>query len=66
MITAQAVFITAMNLMDEDSEDGTFAGYSDDYKKKAWPILTLLQAELVPASLDSFCDYERNECMPIR
>jgi hypothetical protein len=52
MITAQAVFITAMNLMDEDSEDGTFSGYSDDYKKKAWPILTLLQAELVPASLD--------------
>jgi hypothetical protein len=39
-----------MNLMDEESEDGTYTGYPDEYKKKAWSILTLLQAELLPAS----------------
>jgi hypothetical protein len=50
MITAQDVFITAMSLMDEESEDGAYTGYPDEYKKKAWPILTLLQAELLPAS----------------
>jgi hypothetical protein len=49
-ILAQQVFITAMNLMDEESEDGTFEGYPDEYKKKAWPLLTMLQAELTPAS----------------
>jgi hypothetical protein len=50
MITAQDTFITAMNLIDEESEDGTYTGYPDEYKKRAWPILTLLQAELLPAS----------------
>jgi hypothetical protein len=50
MITAQDTFITAMNLMDEETEDGTYTGYPDEYKKKAWSILTLLQAELTPAS----------------
>jgi hypothetical protein len=50
MITAQDTFVTAMNLMDEESEDGTYTGYPDEYKKKAWSILTLLQAELLPAS----------------
>jgi hypothetical protein len=50
MVTAQDIFITAMNLMDEDSEDGTFDGYPLEYKKKAWKVLTLLQAELSPAS----------------
>jgi hypothetical protein len=49
MISAQEVFVTAMNLMDEETDDGTYAGYPDEYKKKAWSILTLLQAELVPA-----------------
>jgi hypothetical protein len=48
MITAQDIFVTAMTLMDEETEDGTFAGYPEEYKKKAWPILTLLQAELIP------------------
>jgi hypothetical protein len=47
---AQDVFMIAMNLMDEQSSDGTFAGYDDDYKKKAWPILTVLQTELLPLS----------------
>jgi hypothetical protein len=51
MITAQDVFITAMNLMDEDSEDGTYTGYPDEYKKKSWPVLSLLQAELLPSSV---------------
>ena len=50
MITAQDVFISAMNLMDEDTEDGTYTGYPEEYKKKAWTTLTLLQAELTPAS----------------
>jgi hypothetical protein len=50
MISAQEVFVTAMNLMDEETEDGAYTGYPDEYKKKAWSILTLLQAELTPAS----------------
>jgi hypothetical protein len=50
MINAQEVFVTTMNLMDEDSETGTYEGYPDEYKKKAWSILTLLLAELTPAS----------------
>jgi hypothetical protein len=49
-IIAQQVFITTMNLMDEESEDGTFDGYPDEYKNKAWSLLTMLQAELTPAS----------------
>jgi hypothetical protein len=44
---AQDVFIMAMNLMDEQSQDGTYNGYEDEYKNKAWSILTLLQAELL-------------------
>jgi hypothetical protein len=50
MITAQDTFVTAMSLMDEESEDGTYEGYPDEYKKKSWSILTLLQSELLPAS----------------
>ena len=52
MITAQDVFISTMNLIDEDTEDGTYEGYPDEYKKKAWTTLTLLQAELTPASIN--------------
>jgi hypothetical protein len=33
--------------MDEASEDGTFAGFSDEYKNKSWILLTMLQAELL-------------------
>jgi hypothetical protein len=51
MITAQDVFITTMNLLDEDTEDGTYDGYPDEYKKRSWSALTLLQAELTPASV---------------
>lgn len=50
---AQDVFILSMNLMDEVSTDGTYAGYSDDYKKKSWPILTILQSELLPLSTET-------------
>jgi hypothetical protein len=50
-ITAEQVFLTAMDLMDEESEDGTYNGYPEEYKKKAWRILTLLQSELTPASM---------------
>lgn len=49
---AQDVFVITMNLMDEISQDGTYAGYSDDYKKKSWSILTTLQTELLPLSVD--------------
>jgi hypothetical protein len=49
-VIAQDVFTIAMNLMDEVSQDGTFTGYPDDYKKKSWSILTVLQAELLPAN----------------
>lgn len=50
-VSAQDVFTIAMNLMDEETEDGTFAGYPDEYKNKAWPILTMLQAELLPPAI---------------
>jgi len=51
VISAKDVFTIAMNLMDEESADGTFTGYPIEYKNKAWPILTLLQAELTPAAV---------------
>lgn len=50
-LTAEQVFTTAMNLMDEESEDGTFTGYPQEYKRKSWSILTMLQAELTPDSM---------------
>lgn len=50
-VIVRDVFITAMDLMDEQSEDGTFDGYPDEYKNKALTILTLLQAELLPSSV---------------
>lgn len=50
-VIAQQVFIAAMNLMDAITQDGTFTGYPDDYKRKAWSILTMLQSELTPASV---------------
>lgn len=49
-VIAQDVFIISMNLMDEQSEDGTFEGYPEEYRRKAWTILTLLQAELLGPS----------------
>jgi hypothetical protein len=50
-VIAQDVFTMAMNLMDEVTQDGTFTGYPDDYKKKSWPILTVLQSQLLPANV---------------
>ncbi|MBO0959565.1 hypothetical protein J1P26_07435 [Neobacillus sp. MM2021_6] len=50
-ITAQQVFVTAMDLMGEESEDGTYEGYPQEYKKKSWSVLTMLQAELTPATV---------------
>jgi len=49
-VIAQEVFIMAMNLMDEETEDGSYEGYPEEYKKKAWPLLTILQTELLPPS----------------
>jgi hypothetical protein len=34
MITAQDVFITAMTLMDEETEDGTFEAIRKNIRKK--------------------------------
>jgi hypothetical protein len=42
------VYIQALKLMGEESEDGTDYGYSTEYQKKAWTVLTILQAELLP------------------
>jgi hypothetical protein len=52
-VTQQAGNMNLIHLMNliGGSEDGTYAGYSDEYKNKAWSILTLLQAELLPASV---------------
>lgn len=51
-VTAQDVFVIAMNIMDEVSQDGTYDGFPDDYKKKSWSLLTMLQAELLPSSAE--------------
>jgi hypothetical protein len=51
-VIAQDVFTIAMNLMEEESETGAFDGYPIEYKNRAWPILTVLQAELLPPSVD--------------
>lgn len=50
-VIAQDVFMITMSLMDEESQDGTFSGYPDEYKKKAWNILTMLQVELLPPNV---------------
>lgn len=46
-VIAQDVFMVAMQLMDETTDEDTFESYPDSYKKKAWRILTMLQAELL-------------------
>lgn len=48
MAIAQDVFTIAMTLMDEVTQDGTYTGYPEEYKKKSWTVLTLLQAEVLP------------------
>ncbi|WP_416731369.1 hypothetical protein [Fictibacillus sp. JL2B1089] len=50
-ITAGEVFALAMTLMDEVSEDDTFDGYPDEYKKKAWDLISILQSELLPPNV---------------
>ncbi|MEH7355073.1 hypothetical protein V7150_16065 [Neobacillus drentensis] len=64
-VIAQDVFIMAMNLMDEESQDGTFAGYPDEYKRKAWSILTMLQAELLPPSATPMAVTSENNVIQI-
>lgn len=51
MTITQDVFEMAMKLMDEESEDGSYNGYPQEYKNKAWSILTLLQAELLSPTI---------------
>jgi hypothetical protein len=46
-VLAQDVFTTAMTLIDEQSQDGTFDGFPSEYKDKSWVLLTMLQAELL-------------------
>jgi hypothetical protein len=62
---AQDVFVMAMNLMDEESEDGTYEGYPSEYKKKAWHILSLLQAELLPTSVAPLSITNENNVLQI-
>ncbi|MDF2854230.1 MAG: hypothetical protein K0Q87_81 [Neobacillus sp.] len=38
-----------MALMSQETEDGTYQGYPEEYKNKAWPILTILQLEILPS-----------------
>lgn len=45
---ANDVYIAALKLMGEDSETGTDSGYTTEYQAKAWAIITILQAELLP------------------
>lgn len=47
---AKDVFITAMKLMGEESQDGAYEGYPDEYKNRSWSVLDMLQAELLPAN----------------
>jgi hypothetical protein len=49
-VNAEDVFTIAMNLMEETTQDGTFDGYPDEYKDKAWSILNILQSELLPVA----------------
>ena len=51
-MTAQEVYVLAMKLMGEDSEDGTDDGYTVEYQQKAWGILTILQTELLPPTFE--------------
>jgi hypothetical protein len=64
-VIGQDVFKIAMDLMDEESEDGTFDGYPEEYKKKAWSLLTLLQAELLPPSVPPLAVTSENNVMQI-
>lgn len=47
-MTANEVYLLALKLMGEESEDGTDEGYTDEYLYKAFAILTVLQGELLP------------------
>jgi hypothetical protein len=47
VVLTQDVFELSMKLMDEETETGDYSGYPDEYKNKAWSILTMLQAELL-------------------
>lgn len=64
-VIAQDVFTIAMSLMDEESQDGTFTGFPDEYKSKAWPILTMLQAELLPPMVAPLAVTEESSVMQI-
>lgn len=52
------VYALAMKLMGEESEDGTNEGYTDEYLDKAYGILTVLQAELLPSADQIITDSE--------
>jgi hypothetical protein len=51
-VIAQDVFKLAMDLMDEVSEDGSFGGYPEEYRKRAWSFITMLQTELLRADVE--------------
>jgi hypothetical protein len=64
-VIAQDVFTIAMDLMDEESETGAFDGYPDEYKKKAWSLLTMLQAELLPPTVSPLAVISENSVLQI-
>jgi hypothetical protein len=64
-VIGQDVFKIAMDLMDEESETGTFDGYPEEYKRKAWSLLTLLQSELLPPSVPPLAVTSENNVMQI-
>ena len=64
-VIAKDIFTIAMTLMDEESQDGTFEGYPSEYKRKAWPILTMLQTELLPPNVTPLAVTSENNPMLI-
>jgi len=64
-VIAKDIFTIAMTLMDEESQDGTFEGYPSEYKRKAWPILTMLQTELLPPNVEPMAVTSENNPMLI-
>jgi len=52
-MTVQEVYLLALKLMGEESEDGTDQGYTEEYLAKAIGILNVLHTELLPSNVES-------------
>jgi hypothetical protein len=64
-VIAQDVFKIAMDLMDEESQDGTFTGYPNEYKKKAWSFLNIMQSELLPPAVTPLAVTSENSILQL-